>query len=171
MSTSHERFTAMWHEDAPRVMAFARRHVGGEAAPDVVAETFLAAWRRLSIVPDPPIAWLIATARKVMQNHHRTARRNQALEHRIALLDAVAAQAEPDDAALSRTEAIRRLAELDEQHREALLLVSWDGLTNDEAAKALGIRPAAFRQRVSRARATLRADSIESDPDLASHRS
>ena len=40
--------------------------------------------------------------------------------------------------------------------REALLLVVVEGLSNDDAAEVLGLRPDALRQRVSRARALLR---------------
>jgi RNA polymerase sigma factor (sigma-70 family) len=156
MSTPQERFTEMWHEQAPHVMAFARRHVGAEAANDVVAETFMVAWRRWNDVTDPPIAWLLVAARKVIQNRARTARRHRALEERVALLDGVASYAaDSADTAITRREALERLARLDEKHREALLLVSWDGLSNDHAAAVLGIKPATFRRRLSRARAAL----------------
>jgi len=46
MSNPQERFTELWHVEAPHVLAFANRHVGAEAAHDVVAETFMIAWRR-----------------------------------------------------------------------------------------------------------------------------
>lgn len=169
MSTPQEQFTELWQAEAPHVLAFARRHVGPDAAPDVVAETFTIAWRRWHDLPSPPIGWLLVTARKVMQNRARAHRRHRALAERIALLDGVAAQVsdagDPADEALGRREALERLARLDEQHREALLLVSWDGLSQDEAAAVLGIRPATFRRRLSRARAALRHPASEpSDP-------
>lgn len=158
MSSPQDEFTELWHTEAPRVLAFASRHVGAEAAHDVVAETFMVAWRRWDEVSTPAIAWLLVTARKVIANRARTSRRNRALEQRIALLDRVAAYAaDSADAALSRREALERLARLDEQHREALLLVSWDGLSNDQAAAVLDIKPATFRRRISRARAALLA--------------
>lgn len=158
MSNPQEQFTQMWHAEAPHVMAFATRHVGAEAAHDVVAETFMIAWRRWADLPTPPIAWLLVTARMVIQNRARASRRNEALTERIALLDGVAAYAaDSADAALTRREALERLARLDDQHREALLLISWDGLTNDQAAAVLGIKPATFRRRLSRARAALLA--------------
>ncbi len=122
----------------------------------MIAETFLIAWRRWHEVPTPPIPWLLVTARHVIGNKARVARRSRALADRIALLDHVAAYAaDTADTALSRREALERLARLHEQHREALLLVSWDGLTNDQAAVVLGIKPATFRRRISRARAAL----------------
>ncbi len=168
MTSTQEQFTELWHAEAPHVLAFASRHVGAEAAHDVVAETFMIAWRRWGDLPEPPIGWLLVTARRVIQNRARSTRRNRALEERVALLDGVAAYASDSaDAALTRREALERLARLDEKHREALLLVSWDGLTNDQAAVALGIKPATFRRRLSRARAALLAPS---PPDTAESR-
>lgn len=137
-------------------MAYACRHVGAHNAHDVVSETFLAAWRRWDDVPDPAIGWLLVTARQVVGNQHRSARRQHALADRIVLLDNVATTAgDTLESALCRHEALEQLASLTEQHREALLLVSWDGLTTEQAAAVLGLRPAAFRRRVSRARAAL----------------
>lgn len=152
MSNSPEQFTDAWERDAPRLLIYARRHVGATDAPDIVAETFTIAWRQWSDVPSPPTAWLFGTARHVVHNHLRGRRRHSALEQRIRLLDGVAAS---HDAPLARAEALARLAELPEQHREALLLVSWDGLNSDAAAVALGISPSALRKRLQRARAAI----------------
>lgn len=156
MSTDQERFGTCWQRDAPRVLAYAQRHVGDHDAHDVVSETFLAAWRRWNEVPDPAIAWLLVTARRVVGNQYRSTRRRAALTDRIALLDSVASVGGmAPEAALRRSEALEQLASLSEDHREALLLVGWDGLTTDQAAIVLGLRPAAFRRRVSRARTAL----------------
>jgi RNA polymerase sigma factor (sigma-70 family) len=159
MTSPTDRFTECWHTDGPRILAFARRHIGDDQAHDVVADTFMVAWRRWDEVPEPPIGWLIATARGVISNRRRTQKRQRALEDRMALVGCVAAQ-DMSDAVLGRDEALHRLGALTEQHREALLLTSWDGLTTDQAAEALGIRPATFRRRLSRARANL-AQSAE----------
>lgn len=165
MGTAQERFTACWHAESPRVLAFARRHVGDETAHDVVAETFLVAWRRWDQVPEPAIGWLLVTARNVIHNGVRSKHRNRALEQRIALLDDVAGYAaDSADALLTRREALERLGRLDEQHREALLLIAWDGLTAEQAADVLGIKPATFRKRLSRAREVLSAAATEA-PD------
>lgn len=157
MNTDHERFTDSWQHYAPRVMAYARRHVGAHDAHDVVSETFLTAWRRFDAVPDPPLAWLLVTARQVISNRQRSSRRLQAVADRIALLESVATSTTSgsDDAALRRREALEQLATLSEDHREALLLVAWDGLSHEQAAAVLGLRPATFRQRIRRARAAL----------------
>lgn len=154
MNSSAERFTECWHTEGPRVRAYALRHIGSDDAHDVVAETFTIAWRRWDEVPDPAIGWLLTTARGVVSNRRRTQRRQRALEDRIAHLDQVAAQ-DTSEAVVTRHEAVRRLAALTEEHREALLLTSWDGLSSEEAAGVLGIRPATFRRRLSRARGNL----------------
>jgi len=152
MSSSSERLVAMWRADAPRVLSYARRHVGIDDAPDVVSETFVVAWRRLGQVPEPALPWLIGTARRVIDNTRRSHRRRIALTQRVDLLSAVAAPAEDNSA---RHEALQRLAGLPEHYREALLLVAWDGLDSAEAAAATGLSAAAFRKRLQRARTAL----------------
>ena len=154
MSNPRQQFTVAWERDAPRLLTYARRHVGATDAPDIVAETFTIAWRRWAEVPAPPTAWLFGTARHVVHNHLRGQRRRIALEQRIKLLDDVAAS---HDAPHERVEALARLAALPEPQREALLLVSWDGLTSEGAAAALGISPAALRKRLQRARTAIDA--------------
>lgn len=152
-------FERVWDRDGPRVAAYVRRHVPPDDVQDVVAETFLHAWRRWDDVPQPPIAWLIGTARKVIGNSRRARRRRLALQDRIVLLGSAARPSE--DAGILATDriaAVQALAALPDQHREALLLVAWDGLTPDEAADALGIKPGTFRVRAHRARTALHLD-------------
>lgn len=170
MGNSTEAFTACWQADAPRLLAYARRHIGHDEAPDVVAETFAIAWRRWQQVPDPPIGWLLRTAAGVMKNRTRGSLRRDRLVTRIALLNqTTTASADTADAVVRRDEALRRLADLTDEQREALLLVSWDGLSADEAAAVLGLRPATFRKRLSRARELLNRDdtSVSAPPHLA----
>lgn len=148
-----EEFTQAWHRDGPRVAAYARRHVPAREVPDVVAETFLQAWRRWDDVPRPPLPWLIGTARKVAGNQRRGESRQTALHQRLELLRDAARSAE--DAGLmatERLEALAALSALPADQREALLLVAWDGLTPEQAALAMGVRPGTFRVRTHRAR-------------------
>ncbi|MGY2875645.1 RNA polymerase sigma factor (sigma-70 family) [Marmoricola sp. URHA0025 HA25] len=148
-----DEFTHAWHRDGPRVAAYARRHVPAGEVADVVSETFLQAWRRWDDVPRPPLAWLIGTARKVAGNQRRGGSRQAPLQQRLELLRDAAQSAE--DAGLLATERIEALAALSalpEQQREALLLVAWDGLTPQQAAVAMGVRPGTFRVRTHRAR-------------------
>lgn len=164
-----EDFTRCWERDGPRVAAYARRHVAPDEIHDVVAETFLVAWRRWDDVSVPPIAWLLGTARKVIGNQHRARDRRRALQDRLQRLGSAAASA--DDAGLvagDRLAALEALASLPEQQREALLLLAWDGLTPDQAARVLGLRPGTFRVRTHRARTAL--DAVDRAPAAAAPR-
>lgn len=162
LSENRDRFNRVWQDDAPRLLLYARRHVGLDDAHDVVAETFAVAWRRWSDVPDPALPWLISTARNCIRNVHRGSRRRAALFDRFALLEAVATY-DPEESMARRQDALARLTGLSESHREALLLVSWDGLSIEEAAAASGTRPGTFRVRLHRARRALEPRS----PDTA----
>jgi RNA polymerase sigma-70 factor, ECF subfamily len=58
--------------------------VGIDAAGDVVAETFLIAWRRLPEVPAQQArAWLYATARQVIANELRARQRRNRLSEGV----------------------------------------------------------------------------------------
>jgi RNA polymerase sigma-70 factor (ECF subfamily) len=163
-----EAFTECWHRDAPRVLRYARRHTVANDAPDVVADTFAIAWRKWADVPDPPIGWLLRTAMGVIRNRERSNRRRHTLDTRVGLLGQAASGAtDTADAVIRRDEALRRLAALTDDQREAVLLTAWDGLSPDEAAGVLGIKPATFRKRVSRARELLEQD--ESPPATHQH--
>lgn len=158
-------FTEIWHRDGPRLAAYVRRHAAAPDVPDVVAETFLQAWRRWSEVPQPPLPWLIGTARKVIGNQRRGEDRRQALHRRLVLLGDAARSAE--DAGLLATErmaALSALAELPEDQREALLLVAWDGLTPEQAAAAMGVKPGTFRVKTHRARKAAKSAVDRLDP-------
>jgi DNA-directed RNA polymerase specialized sigma24 family protein len=67
-------FGRLYREHGRAILAYALRRVGDpEDAADVVAETFLIAWRRLGDVPagDRARLWLYAVARRVVANQHQ----------------------------------------------------------------------------------------------------
>lgn len=148
-------FERVWRTEMPRVFNYAARHVGASEAHDVAAETFTIAWRRWDDITEPPFAWLLGVARHVVSNHVRTLQRGRRLEDRVRLLTAVSANSAANVDFSARLEALSRLAALGDKEREALLLTAWDGLTAEEAATLLGIKPAALRKRISRARAAI----------------
>src|SRR5262245_33365764 len=93
-SGERERFVACYEEHGAAVLAFARRRVGADAADDVLAETFLVAWRRRGDVPPDALPWLYAVAGNVVRNRLRSERRRDALQARMAA-EPVAAEDEP----------------------------------------------------------------------------
>jgi hypothetical protein len=85
----------LWRAYAPAVFRYARRRVLPGDVDEVVAETFMVAWRRRNEVPEFPLPWLLGVARGVSANLLRTARRRDALTDRLAALPAPAAPPEP----------------------------------------------------------------------------
>ncbi len=152
-----ERFTSLWDTHAGRVFAYACRHVDHHTAQEVVSETFLVAWRRLSDVPDPALPWLLVVARNTMNNGRRTVRRHDALAAEMARVERMAAPAPGTDVtATDRAEVLEVLATLTTVEREALLLTAWDGLSATEAARVAGCSVPAMHVRLFRARRRLR---------------
>jgi RNA polymerase sigma-70 factor, ECF subfamily len=154
--TRHDRFEELFRVNYAAVRGYALRRAPRDVAQDVVAETFLVAWRRLEDVPDDALPWLFGVARRVLANERRSADRRTALEQRVATSTVTGAADAADrlgDAELMRA----ALAELSEDHREALMLVAWHGLTGARAARAAGCSPATFAVRLHRARAKLAA--------------
>ena len=87
-SSRRERFSALYADCYPRLLGYAlRRTHTVEDAADVVAETFLVAWRRLEHVPpgDEARLWLYGVARRVLANQRRGERRRDRLEVRLLL--------------------------------------------------------------------------------------
>lgn len=151
-------FGRLYREHGRAILAYALRRVGdSEDASDVVAETFLIAWRRLGDVPagDRARLWLYAVARRVLANQRRTERRRTRLGERLAesLRTELATHPAPSGEA---ADALRAMAELGEEDRELMLLVSWEELSPGEAARVLGISSLAARSRLHRARRRLR---------------
>jgi RNA polymerase sigma-70 factor, ECF subfamily len=149
-----ERFDRLWREHAAAVVRYARRHVLPDEVEDVVAETFLVAWRRLDEVPAFGLPWLLGVARNTSANARRSRRRQSALADRL-LGDLDDEPTWPgtgaDDAV---TAALHRLSDAD---RELLTLIAWDGLSHEEAAEALGCSRGALKVRLHRARSRFTA--------------
>lgn len=151
---SADQFSAVFAELSPRVYAYARRQCDAASAQDVVSDTFLVAWRRWSAVPAEPLPWLLVVARNTIANRRRQDRRRGQLIESAGHVHEVAGPA-ADDGVVERDALLAGLAQLSELEREALLLVAWDGLSNQQAAGVAGCSVRAFEVRLSRARARL----------------
>ncbi|HEX4364644.1 MAG TPA: sigma-70 family RNA polymerase sigma factor [Solirubrobacteraceae bacterium] len=145
------------HHDA--VLAYALRRATADDARDVMADTFLVAWRRFDEASrDRPRAWLYGVARRVLANRRRAVRRQTSLVHRLE--STVAGPSAGDGLILDA------LATLSDGDREVLLLVAWEGLSVTDAALVLGCRIATARMRLHRARRRLAAQLSDPAPDV-----
>jgi len=149
-----ERFEALFRANYPAVVAYARRRAPSESVDDIVAETFLVAWRRFERVPPDALPWLLAVARNVVGTGRRGAVRRRALHLRLRHA-AVGGFETP--VLLGPGPVEQSLAALSEKDREALTLTAWEGLTPSQAAEVLGESSGAFRVRLHRAKQRLRS--------------
>jgi RNA polymerase sigma-70 factor, ECF subfamily len=169
--TDHEEhFRRVYAATFGPLLAYAIRRVEQPAdAADIVAETFLVAWRRRREIPAEGEArlWLYGVARRVLANHHRGLARRERLGQRLRqrLMSFAPDPATEVPERLAVRAALARLGELD---REVLLLTAWEGLEPREAAVVLDVSPAAVRTRLSRARARLR-ELVGDDPVMPGH--
>src|SRR6266567_1570863 len=152
------RFEAIYTVNCGPILGYALRRTGnGDDAADVVAQTFLTAWRRLDDVPADEGArlWLYGVARRVLANHHRGQRRKSELAERLRLDLAVTYQ-EPEYTGqlVGLAAAFQSLTGAD---RELLALVAWEGLDHAEIASVLGCSRNAVRIRLHRARSRFAA--------------
>ena len=123
---------------------------------DVVAETFLIAWRRRDDLPAPgeELSWLYGIAFRVLSNHRRSRDRRDRLHARLAF---ERDPSEEDDASDLDTEPIlRAIGELRASERELLEFVYWERLTYRDIAFIMGISENAVGIRINRAKRNLK---------------
>jgi RNA polymerase sigma-70 factor (ECF subfamily) len=145
------------------VLAYALRRTSRDDAADVVAETFLVAWRRLDEIDErSALPWLYGVARRVLLSQQRATRRQRAIAERAA----AAEPSEPPTLRATSTGSRLReaLAGLSEGEREVLMLAAWEELPGSEAARVLGCSATAYRIRLHRARRRLRERLAEPEP-------
>jgi RNA polymerase sigma factor (sigma-70 family) len=173
-----EAFAEVFHRHAPEIKRYVTRRLGVDAAEDVVADTFLVAFRgREGYDPSQPSArpWLYGIATNLIRRHRRVEVRQLRVLERTGVDPVTVPFTERSDERLSAG-AVRRslaaaLAGLPSGHRDVLLLVTWGGLTYSEAARSLGIPVGTVRSRVNRARSKVRRQLGGVDPTSVSEES
>jgi RNA polymerase sigma-70 factor, ECF subfamily len=154
--TPDERFRSLYEAHAGAVLSYARRRAAPADADDVLAEVFLVAWRRLEEIPSrQERIWLLGVARRALANQRRGRTRRGALHERLAADSQERAVAPVRPSTVGHSRIGRALASLSESDRELLLLLAWEGLSTEEAARVLEIGPRALRVRLHRARRRL----------------
>jgi len=152
-----QRFAAMYLEHRGRVYSYAVSRAGRPLAEEIVSEVFLVAWRRFAELPDPPLPWLLVTARNVAASQFRAAVREQSLAEEMRAWTSPAELTAGDvaDQVTDRVTILTALASLAEPDRELLTLVAWHGLPATAAARVIGCSTAAYFVRLHRARRRL----------------
>lgn len=150
--------------EGPRLLRFARGLLGNlDEAEDVVQDTMIRLWEKAAEwTPDARIGtWL----HRVCYNRaiDKLRRRRAVVDESV--LEEVADPADAADVALVRAESAQRVAAavdgLPARQRSAVLLFHMQGLSQREAAAAMGISEAAFESTLARARRQLRRSLAE----------
>jgi len=146
-----------------RVLALSWRFLGDRhLAEDAAQETYLRVFRSLDSfrLGEPFEAWLIRIAVNVCRD---LARKRGPLPAPVETLEHLEGDAAPRGAEetvlLQQRRALVRqaLATLPDAERAALVLRDLEGLSTEEAARALGVRPVTIRSQAASARAKVQA--------------
>jgi RNA polymerase sigma-70 factor (ECF subfamily) len=166
-----EVFEVVFRRYADQIQRYVARRVGADAADDVVAETFLLAFRQRERYDTSSACarpWLYGIATNLIGRHRRAEIRQYRALARIGVDPVAESFADRVDEAVSAGAVSRRLAAalaaLPAAHRDTLLLVAWGGLSHQEAAAALRVPAGTVRSRITRARSKLRRSLGDIDP-------
>ncbi len=161
-------FTDLYRAHYAAVRSYASVCVPSSEVDDIVADTFVVAWRRFADLPeDWARGWLIGVARNVVRSRHRRSRR--ALNFVGQLVDLrpdSATMLDGDEMSIEDLDILKTaFASIGEADQEILILAGPYDLSTPEIALALGIKQNAVAVRLHRARARLRAARAEQLPD------
>jgi len=166
-----EYFTAVFRRHAPYIQRYVVRRLGRDAADDIVAETFLLAFRQRDSYDQTRSdarPWLYGIATNLIGQHRRAEIRLYRALARTGADPVTESFTDRVDDRVSATTASRRLAaalaRLSEELRDTLLLVAWGDLSYEETATALGVPVGTVRSRISRARSALRRSLGDTNP-------
>ncbi len=166
-----EQFGLLYDRYAAQLYRYAYRRVGSDLAEDIVADTFLAAFRRrgsYDLARTDARPWFFGILTRVIARHRRAEEARWRALGRAAADDVAEGFADRVAASVSARSTRRPLAEalrrLNPGDRDVLLLVAWGDLSYGEVAETLQIKLGTVRSRLHRARRKLRAALGDSNP-------
>ncbi|MFC3551153.1 RNA polymerase sigma factor [Lysobacter cavernae] len=137
------------------------------ASEDIAQEAFLRAWQNLRRLQNPAsfLPWLRQITRNLARDHLRDLRHGpRAVDDAEAMIAAAADPQPPPVEQLIEDErqrvATELISALPDDSREVLLLYYREGQSSQQVAALLGLSDATVRKRLSRARATVRAELL-----------
>lgn len=163
LAGEREAFETLVQRTEARLLALAWRMLGDRhLAEDAAQETYLRAYRSLASfrLGERFEAWLVRIAVNVCRD---LARKRGPLPLPVDALDTLPGESstlEAEEAALldqRRALVQRALASLPQGERAALVLRDLEGLTTEETARLLGVRPVTVRSQAAAARAKVQA--------------
>lgn len=156
-----DRFAELYDAHFPRLVAYCRRRVDAQAVDDLVADVFLAAWRRINDAPpvDEALPWLYRIAYNTTGNHWRGRDRRRRLTQRLAGLRPSNSR-HPVTHQIESREELAHIVEVAGSLRfgdiEVLRLAYWEELSVSEIGEVVGVSANTAKQRLRRARTRLK---------------
>jgi RNA polymerase sigma factor (sigma-70 family) len=169
----HQAFTELFERHARTIWNYAYRLTASwSAADDLLATTFLTAWRRrreVRLIRDSALPWLYTVTSNVCQGERRRLGRFLRIVPKLAAADSAPDHAErlaEDSAARERLKRVLAAIErLPRGEREAVKVCLLGGTSAADAAELFGISEPSVRSRLSRARARLQEITQEACDD------
>lgn len=148
-------FSALYQKHAAEVFRFALYLSGNQGdAEDITSETFVRVWTSAAHVDTSTVrAYLFAIARNLYLQGLRRSRKHDALND--SLRDGNPGPHERAQHRAELEEVLRRLQQLPEVDRAAVLMRAFQAAPYEDIARALGISVAAAKVKVHRARISL----------------
>jgi RNA polymerase sigma factor (sigma-70 family) len=173
-----EHFTVLFRRHAPHIQRYVVRRLGPDVADDIVAETFLLAFRqrnRYDLARSDARPWLYGIATNLIGRHRRAEIRLYRALARTGADPVTEPFTDRVDDRVSAGHASRQLAtalaRLSADLRDTILLAAWSDLSYEEIAVALGVPTGTVRSRLSRARTKLRQTLGDTDPSALAEES
>lgn len=145
----------IWNEFAAKLGQFIRARVADPAtAQDILQDVFVRLQSQIDEFRDPAKVqgWLYLVARNAIIDHYRTRKKTTAVP------ESLPAEPTEHDTEVEELKAIfrRMIYSLPEPYRDALVLTEFEGLSQKELAKRLGISISGAKSRVQRGREQLK---------------
>jgi RNA polymerase sigma-70 factor (ECF subfamily) len=155
LGDSDIRFVEVYEHYHRAVFVYCRRRVSADRVDDVVADTFLTAWRKIDQIPagDEALPWLYSVAYRVLLHQWRGTSRRKRLDDRLLSLG-VDSPTAPEEFIVSTHESKQVLdatSKLKATDQEILRLSLWEELAHTDVASVLDLNVDAVRKRLSRA--------------------
>ncbi|MBB4919151.1 RNA polymerase sigma factor [Streptosporangium saharense] len=169
-----DSFSALFDRHAPALHRYVTRRLGDSLADDIVADTFLTAFRRLGrydVGHRDARPWLYGIAANLIGKHRRAEVRAYRALARTGLDEVAESYADRVDARVTALAAHRELAGA----LAVLLMIAWADFSYEEVAQALGIPLGipigTVRSRLHRARKKTREALGGTDPSAVKEES
>jgi RNA polymerase sigma-70 factor, ECF subfamily len=161
--------TEIWEQVHNGLRAFIAKRIADEAeVDDILQEVFLRMHRGIDALKDPQrvVSWIYQITRHAIIDHYRAPERRREMPAGLAAdMEATGTAAvtpiiDSGDSGEHRAElagCLRPMIDrLDKGYREALILVELEGLTQEAAAKRIGLSLSGMKSRVQRGRRQLK---------------